>query len=302
MAETYCGKNCAKCNYKDINCPGCAAGPGRQLGGDCDVAACCRDKGIETCDACESREDCTYLQRREQQLERKKRMIDKLHKQEEEIAKRAVFLGKWIGILFWLVVPGVIAGLLKNEKMRDFSPVLYLIGQIINIVCCFAYGVVLFKLSSADDRYRTAGICVFISSAESVFMLVLFGASETPIWTLAIAIPVLVVNLIGDYNEFNAHASLLMGIDDGLSDKWTTLWKWFVLFLSISAAGMLFALFAPPFGVILLLCSALGLLVVSIVRLVLLYRTADVFRWYFAYDEVVHLPYRVDNLPYRVDK
>ena len=49
MAETYCGKSCAECTKKEqLNCSGCKAGPGRQFGGDCELAKCVRDKGHET--------------------------------------------------------------------------------------------------------------------------------------------------------------------------------------------------------------------------------------------------------------
>ena len=53
MAETYCGKICAECAQKEtLNCSGCKAGPGRQFGGDCKLAKCCRAKGHQECATC----------------------------------------------------------------------------------------------------------------------------------------------------------------------------------------------------------------------------------------------------------
>ena len=50
MAETYCGKSCEECTKKEqLDCSGCKTGPGRQFGGDCELAKCVRDKGHETC-------------------------------------------------------------------------------------------------------------------------------------------------------------------------------------------------------------------------------------------------------------
>lgn len=62
MAETYCGKSCLECGQKDVlNCPGCKAGPGKQYGGDCELAKCCRSKGHQECSTCGFNGNCGTL-------------------------------------------------------------------------------------------------------------------------------------------------------------------------------------------------------------------------------------------------
>ena len=66
MSETYCGKNCVECTQKDaLNCPGCKTGPGRQFGGDCELAICVRSKGHETCETCGFKGNCGTLRGRD---------------------------------------------------------------------------------------------------------------------------------------------------------------------------------------------------------------------------------------------
>lgn len=51
MVETICGIDCNECLLKET-CKGCAATKGRPFGGECMVAACCRNKGQEHCENC----------------------------------------------------------------------------------------------------------------------------------------------------------------------------------------------------------------------------------------------------------
>lgn len=281
MAETYCGKSCDECSHKELlNCPGCKAGPGRQFGGDCELAKCCREKGHETCDTCGFNRSCTTLQRRDQQPQYRKMKIESEQRQKELLANRALTLGKWLWILFWLVVPATIAGIMKTENVMNVSPGIYLTGQILNAVCSIAYGTILLKLSSVEDRYHIAGICTLITAGVSILIAFLFGASKAPTWSLIITLPAAVVGLIREYNEYNAHSSVLMGADNELSEKWTNLWKWFIRCTLGMIGSVVLVLIAPILGAILLIVASIGTVIVSIAKLVYLYRTAKVFREY----------------------
>lgn len=281
MSETYCGKSCAECSQKELlNCPGCKAGPGRQFGGDCELAKCCREKGHETCDTCGFNGSCTTLRRRDQQPEYRRMKIESEQRQKELLANRAAILGKWLWILFWLVVPATIAGIMKTENVMSVSPGIYLTGQIMNAVCSIAYGIILLKLSSVEDRYHTAGICTLITAGVSILIAFLFGASKAPTWSLIITLPAAVVGLIREYNEYNAHSSVLMGADNELSEKWTNLWKWFIRCTLGMIGSVVLVLIAPILGAILLIVVSIGTVIVSIAKLVYLYRTAKVFREY----------------------
>ena len=51
MEQTYCSKHCENCAQKEaLNCPGCKAGPGRPVMGQCEIARCAQEKGYENCE------------------------------------------------------------------------------------------------------------------------------------------------------------------------------------------------------------------------------------------------------------
>jgi len=284
MAETYCGKTCAECTQKEIlNCPGCKAGPGRQYGGDCELAKCCRDKGHEVCDTCGFKGNCGTLRSRDSQPDYRKRKIEAEIRQKQAVAKRAPILGKWLWVLFWLVVPATIAGLLESNVVSEVVPVapsLLLVGQILTAVCSLAYGVILLKVSSEEDRYRTAGICALVGAGVSLLVAILTGGAEGVTWTLILTIPAAIVGFVGEYNEYMAHSAVLVGVDNDLSSKWEKLWKWYIgLFLGMFGC-IIVMLIVPLLGALAVLGATIGVAVVSILKLVYLYRTAKVFREY----------------------
>jgi hypothetical protein len=281
MDETYCGKSCAECTQKEaLNCPGCKIGPGRQFGGECELAQCCRGKGHEVCDTCGFKGNCGTLRSRDYQSENRKRKFESELRQKEAIAKRVPILGKWLWILFWLIVPATIAGIMGIKNVMDVAPGVYMTGQILKAVCAIAYGAILFKLSTEEDRYRTAGICALVSAAASVLVIVIFGAAKAPTWSLIITLPMAIVALVGEYNEYIAHSSVLLGVDNELPEKWTTLWKWYIGCMLGMFGSIIMMLISPILGIIVLLGATIGILVVSIMKLVYLYRTAKVFREY----------------------
>lgn len=52
MSKNYCGTDCCEnCGIKD-QCVGCAETQGRPLGGECVVAGCCINKGLDSCSKC----------------------------------------------------------------------------------------------------------------------------------------------------------------------------------------------------------------------------------------------------------
>lgn len=277
MRETYCGKSCADCAKKEqLNCPGCSTGPGRLFGGDCELAKCIRSKGHETCDTCGFKGNCGTFRNRESMPDRRIKKIEAEEMRKAAIAKRAPVLGKWLWIIFWLIIPSTIGSLMSNDTTAKILPELVLPGQIINVICSLTYGAILMKLGSEEDRYRTSGICMLIAGISSVAAAIFNGAS----WITIFTIPAMIVRLVGEYNEYMAHSAILTGVDGELSEKWARLWKWYIgLFLGMFG-GILVMLISLILGAVAILGCAIGILVVDILKLVYLYRTAKTFREY----------------------
>lgn len=283
MAETYCGKNCAECAHKhQLSCSGCKTGPGRQYGGDCELAKCIRDKGHETCDTCGFRGNCGTLRSRDHMAEYRIRKIEAEKMRRESIAKRAPFLGKWLWILFWLIIPSTLSSLMTNDTISQIAPGMVFPGELLGAASSLAYGAILLKLGDEEDGYRTAGICSLIAAGVNGLVTIFSGPAGAPEWTMLISIPAAVVGMVSEYQEFMSHSVVLTGVDNELSDKWTVLWKWNIGLVAGLFACLIVMLIIPTLGALALLAGSIGLIVVSILKLVYLYRTAQAFRDYFA--------------------
>ena len=285
MSQTYCGKNCSECTQKEVlSCSGCKSGPGRQFGGDCELAKCCREKGHEVCDTCGLYRSCGVWWKRDGQPEYRKRKIEEEVRQKKAAAKKTLILGKWIWILFWLIVPTIVTWIMGTEMIMGDYPGFYLIGLILFQVCFIAYGLILLKISSEEDGYRTAGICIIVYGFIKGLLLFIFKIEVLPKWTLVITIPAGIIALIGEYYEYRAHSDVLVGIDNNLSEKWTILKKWYVGGILAFCCSFILMMIAPLLGLIALWGGAIVYLVVKIIKLVYLYRTAKMFRKYSADD------------------
>lgn len=286
MAETYCGKSCAQCEHKEpMKCPGCKVGPGRQFSGDCELAKCARTKGHETCETCSLRGNCGNYRNRQFFPEYRRRKQAAEQAKQAALARRIPILAKWLWLLFWLVIPTSISGLLSNDTVGQVFPAVHTFGQILNTLCIAAYGLILLKLGAEEDGYRTAGICTLVSSGLSLVLSILPATTDYLGWTLLFTVPTVIVELIAECCEYSAHSGILAELDQELSQKWMALWKWF-LGTYLGLFGSLFVMvLLPVLGVLVMLAAAIGLLVVSILKMVYLYRTAKLFREFSVFQE-----------------
>lgn len=197
-----------------------------------------------------------------------------------KLAEKAPFLGKWLWILFWLVIPQSLASLLTSDLFAG-QPVLSSLGQIMQLIYLLGCGLVLLKLSSQIARYRTAGICFLvggmINAAFSIIPVPAAG-SALAVWGSLIIVAGGIFLMVGEYHEYMGHSELLEGVDWELSDKWRKLWKWYIGCFIALLSSIVVITFSPFLGLLVTLAAIIGLLVVLIRKLVYLYRTAMIFR------------------------
>ena len=276
--ETFCGKSCNECMLKEqLSCTGCQSGPGRSITGDCKIAGCCREKGHESCSTCSFLQSCWTIKEKDRMPEQRLREQERHAEERRKLDERAPIIGKWLWLLFWLVVPGTISGLMVVEQVVEFAPALRIPGHILGLACNFAYAWFLFKLEPFVDRYRIAALCTVVGTViVHAVNLIGFG-QDNPLWWL-LMIPAMAISYVGCYQEFHAHAEILEGVDSELSGKWRTLWKWFIG-VPLSIIGcILIMLIIPILGLLIMLAALIAMCVISIVQLVYLYRTAQRFR------------------------
>lgn len=284
MAETYCGKNCSECaEYQNSLCPGCRQGPGSWLGNDCDIAQCARDKGCATCLGCDSEKTCilcagaSVMPERRKQRAAAKEAGQALRRQHKNV-------GKWLWIYFWMLIPNFIAAFMTNNSVVQVLPGLKFPGEILSILVSVAQCVLLFLLAKEEKNYGYA--------AWAVVGLVVIGAVTLPLSEEALRdLPVLSALLLMGaavleaavvFYECKGSMTVLIGVDDSLAEKWQKLWKRYWVMVAVLLVGSLVAMmqsvFTAVIGLLAILGSGIGLIVVGTQRLIYLYKTAKLFR------------------------
>lgn len=185
-------------------------------------------------------------------------------------------LSVWIMILFWLFIPNTIASILSNERIVT-SHDLLIVGNIISFIASIAYGLILLKISSKEEKYRIAGYCFLVTSVADAFKLILLaasGASEDGdflAFGFIISLVSLVAGLIGTNSEFTGHSNVLQGVDDELSEKWLRLWKWYIGSLIAMLCSIILVY---VIGMLLIIGAVIVIFIVSIMKIVYIYQTS----------------------------
>lgn len=277
MADNYCGKDCTQCDLKEaLTCPGCKAGPGRTFGGECVTAKCCQEKGHESCATCTQNNWCGKRSKLED------RPAERLQKQKweqekrESLEKQMPMLAKCFTALFWGLIVANIPSLMSNGFTASY-PVVHRIGQVLNLCLSVTFVGIYFLLRKANTRYRKAALYLGISVPIN-FVVTLCSENEALAWLKLLLIPVVVLSLLGKYHLCNAHSELLITIDYALSEKWMRLWKWYVRLLIAMAASVILMLIIALLGFVTIALAGVGLLVLSVIELIYLYRMMTRFR------------------------
>ena len=279
MAETYCGKSCGECTQREVlNCPGCKAGPGRQLGGDCELAKCVRTKGHETCDTCAFKGTCGTRMGMGHMPETRLRNREREIAQQAAVAERAVELGKWLRILFFVIMFGIVVNIVTNDTVGVRAPGMVLIGKILSFAVSLACGLIYIRLREQNERYRTVGILTIAAAILSPLVNVLTGDSMEILVALLLVFGYGGLGLYSTYQEYTAHAEVLAGADDALAEKWCKLWTWEIVLLGVIIGGLFLMLLIPTLGALMALGGTIGEVVVAIMRIVYLHKTGVVFR------------------------
>lgn len=266
MNETYCGKSCQECGYRaETGCRGCREEASRE----CRLARCCREKGHETCNSCTYNTQCGMYQGKDTapqyRLAKKKAELE----HQAFLKQRGTFLAKWMWVLFWLFIPAQVASI-----MTEWIPGLETAGNILSFACTAVYGLVLLKMSSQEQGYRTAGVLTLV---VGILSLVTIAANQLHVFLiLTVSVLNAVVVMFSYYYEFNAHADVLEGVDSELSEQWRKLWKWMLGATIALVIGLLFTLIL--IGALVVLAALIAILVISILKLVYLFRTAQAFQ------------------------
>ena len=190
--------------------------------------------------------------------------------------KRVPYLGKWLFPLFWLFIPSAIAGVFNSSLFQSAGEGFHTAGLILSILSSVCTCMFLHCLEPADEHYGKAWKFRLIWVGCEIFALLIVNASAG--LGLMCAIASIVLSLLAEYYEYQAHARVLSGFDNDLSASWEKLWKWYIIIVSVLIGALVLLLVLPVISSLTMLATALGTLVISVLKLVYLYRTAVLFR------------------------
>ena len=283
MAQNYCGKNCDNCAEKDVlGCPGCKVGPGNIIGTECELARCCISKGQAECADCEFCSDCYTLEHKDQFLQQRFVIAEKEKKRDEMLSQNAPALARWLNVAFWLIIPSLLASILSNESFFGSDSIIPAFGNMLSAICSIIYSLVLLRLGFIEKRYKFAALCVLAGALISSVTNYMFSGREVPIWAMAISIPTTILSFVGEYFTFLGHSAILADVNNKMSTRWSTLWKWYFGSCVARYGGVLLTYVIPSLGVMVINAGDIGTVITRLLNLMYLHRTVKCFRSYSA--------------------
>ena len=275
MAETYCGKSCIDCASRhELDCPGCKYGPGMKSGG-CSIAVCCIEHGHSGCHTCTKMSYCQTIKAKYIAPEFRLTRLAAQKAEAEELARRAPILADNLWVLFWTSIASMIVSFI--DQLLGSGLFGTIVGLAVSAVTAFCY----WRMRALSEYYKKTFYCLLASIVISIFIEILSGILELESMGFVAAlllIPTIVIGFYTMYFEFNGHSEQTRTSDPEISDKWLNIWKWYIYAIAAMVISFVIFLIFNIMGMLLLLASVIGILVVSILQLKYLYDTAYLFR------------------------
>lgn len=273
MSNTFCGRSCSECSYKvRLSCQGCSSGAGAVGPGDCVIAKCCQKNGLTVCEDCIWHGECSTLGKKD---DAPRERVDRKKKEAFEARKERNYrsLAKWLPISFWLVIGSVVLSFFSGEEILEQIPSIKwpVIG--LATLADIAYALILLRVSDSSDRYRYAGIGGLMCAALGLVAQIFAGAG----WSWAITLVAMLPSFIKEFQEHLGHADVVEALDADLAEKWRGLWLWRFGFMMTLALCLPLAFILTVTASFLTLIAAIGLIVVSVIKIVYIHKTSSVF-------------------------
>ena len=200
---------------------------------------------------------------------------EKAPRYSEAIMSRAPLMAKWLMTMFWVNIAHIIINFIKIE----FSVVYTTIQNILIAVCSLVICLSLFKMRGEDERYGRAALFQLLPLVTNLIPALVIDSYNTLAWiSVLVSLIAAVFSLLATYNEYHAHSCIVGGLDCELGDRWQKLWVWQIIGIAGTFVSLLLTVLAAGLGAVLVLIVAIYVLVIQIIYLVTLYRSAKVYR------------------------
>lgn len=200
---------------------------------------------------------------------------EKAPRYSEAIVSRAPLMAKWLMTMFWANIAHIIINLIKIESSVVYTTIQNILIAVCSLVICLS----LFKMRGEDERYGRAALFQLIPLAINLIPTLVMDSYNTLVWlSVLVSLIAAVLSLLATYNEFHAHSCIVGGLDCELGDRWQKLWVWQVIGIAGTIVALLLTILAAGLGVVLVLIVAIYVLVIQIIYIVTLYRSAKAYR------------------------
>lgn len=278
MAESYCGKTCADCCYKErLGCQGCKAGPGAGLFCDCELARCCKKSGHETCATCTKNYTCNLFKGRANAAELRIKKQDAQNAERARLSAMAPGMMKYFSNLFICLIVNSFVSFISDDVFVKNFPVIKMAGICLVFLVQLVYYIVLLRMSSFEEIYKNAACLGIVGIVAYLPINIMIAYSDQFSVFTVLNLLVTVFLTVSRYYECNAHSALLLPVSD-MSDKWERHWKWYFRTMIAKIAAVLLVLISPFLGLLLMLVALIANVVVDIQRIIYLHMSMEDFK------------------------
>ena len=200
---------------------------------------------------------------------------EKAPRYSEAIVSRAPLMAKWLWVMFWANIAHIIINFIKIESSVVYTTIQNILIAICSLVICLS----LFKMRGEDERYGRAALFQLLPLVTNLIPALVMDSYNTLAWiSVLVSLIAAVLTLLATYNEFHAHSCIVGGLDSELGDRWQKLWVWQIIGIAGTFVSLLLTVLAAGLGAVLVLIVAIYVLVIQIIYLVTLYRSAKAYR------------------------
>ena len=199
---------------------------------------------------------------------------EKAPRYSEAIVSRAPLMAKWLMTMFWANIAQIIINFIKIESSVVYTTTQAILVNVCTLIICLA----LFQMRGEDKRYRLAALFMLIPIVLDTVFGVVIGYGDSIGMVILVALISVILSLLAAYNEFHAHSCIVGGLDSELGDRWQKLWVWQIIGIAGTFVSLLLTVLAAGLGAVLVLIVAIYVLVIQIIYLVTLYRSAKAYR------------------------
>ena len=197
---------------------------------------------------------------------------EKTPRYSEAVVRRAPLMAKWLWVMFWANIAHII--FIKIESSVVYTTIQGILANVCTLIICLA----LFQMRGEDKRYSLAALFMLIPVVLDTVFGMLIGYGDSTGMVIFVGLVSVILSLLATYNEYHAHSCIVGGLDCDLGDRWQKLWVWQIIGIAGTFVSLLLTALAAGFGVVVMLVVAIYVLVIQIIYLVTLYRSAKAYR------------------------